>query len=559
MTELTTQDMAALLLAEGFSSRSPVAPTLSDPIVDTPIVVTLDELLPYDHNPRVTRNPRYDEIKNSIRKRGLDAPPAVTRRPGEKLYIIRNGGNTRLAILRELWRETRDEQFFRIHCLYRPWPERGEIIALTGHLAESDMHGRLTFIERALGIETARKLYEQESHQSISQSELARRLTADGYPISQPHISRMQDAVRYLLPAIPSVLFGGLGRPQIEKLVALRNAALRTWEAQHASKQLTEDFSVLFHDVLALFDDPEKLTVQRLQDELVGQMADLLKANYDELMLQVNDSEAWQRALEIDPQHTVDAASPAVSTPPTPESRSHVHPVLPSTGQTHPTSLPTAPEPGTTAAGEPDTQNEQESPPQYSAVISPAATTERLQSLQQLVAQHGGAISGLDTNELYSLPVQAGGLYPISDIWLIEPSLDMPDALRTHINQLALEIAHEADIAEGIETTTTGIGFRCMPSFTPTPFSRALLGLLAILSQGHQDTENTVPQNAPILSVEDLTSVLLGNPYTGLPTERLSDAGIVKLFRLIRLARRLFEITPTVEPHTLHTHGLSDF
>jgi hypothetical protein len=32
-----------------------------------------------------------------------------------------------------------------------------------------------------LGIEKAREFYEQESGQALSQSELARRLTADGY------------------------------------------------------------------------------------------------------------------------------------------------------------------------------------------------------------------------------------------------------------------------------------------------------------------------------------------------------------------------------------------
>src|SRR3546814_13670982 len=84
------------------------------------------------------------------------------------LYIIRNGGNTRLAILRELWSETKEERFFRIACLFRPWPARGEIVALTGHLAENELRGGLTFIERALGIEKARAFYEQESGKALS-------------------------------------------------------------------------------------------------------------------------------------------------------------------------------------------------------------------------------------------------------------------------------------------------------------------------------------------------------------------------------------------------------
>lgn len=141
MAEITSQQMAGKLLAAGFERSGPSASTLSDPIADTPMVVTLDQLRPYDHDPRKKRNPAYEEIKASIRERGLDAAPAITRRPGEDHYIIRNGGNTRLAILRELWSETKDERFFRISCLFRPWPSRGEVVMLTGHLAENELRG----------------------------------------------------------------------------------------------------------------------------------------------------------------------------------------------------------------------------------------------------------------------------------------------------------------------------------------------------------------------------------------------------------------------------------
>ncbi|MFX8883396.1 hypothetical protein ABTM86_19515, partial [Acinetobacter baumannii] len=87
-----------------------------------------------------------------------------------------------------------------------------------------------SFIERALGVAKANELYEAESGTTLSQSELARRLTADGYPIAQSHISRMQDTVRYLLPAIPKILYGGLGKHQIERLINLRKGASRAWE-----------------------------------------------------------------------------------------------------------------------------------------------------------------------------------------------------------------------------------------------------------------------------------------------------------------------------------------
>ena len=72
MADMTSQDMAGKLLAAGFERSGPAATALSDPIADTPMVVTLDQLRPYDHDPRMKRNPAYEEIKASIRERGLE-------------------------------------------------------------------------------------------------------------------------------------------------------------------------------------------------------------------------------------------------------------------------------------------------------------------------------------------------------------------------------------------------------------------------------------------------------------------------------------------------------
>lgn len=260
---LSRDDIKGKLLQGSFMNNGPSVTQLSDPVVDTPMVVALDKLRPYEYNPRINRNPLFDELKASILSRGLDAPPPITRRPGEEYFIIRNGGNTRLAILNELWRETRDEQFLRINCLFRPWPKRGDIVALTGHLAENDIHGELTFIERALGIERAKGLYEQEANEPISQREQARRLAADGYPVSQPHISKMQDTIHFLLPAIPNLLYSGLGKPQIERLTNLRRNAAKSWARYVDASEVSVDFESLFVEVLATFDDSGDFKFER--------------------------------------------------------------------------------------------------------------------------------------------------------------------------------------------------------------------------------------------------------------------------------------------------------
>jgi len=544
MAEPTPQDMAAKLLAKGFDRNGPSAAVLTDPIADTPMVVTLDQLRPYEHDPRVTRNPAYEEIKASIRERGLDAPPAITRRPGEAHYIIRNGGNTRLAILRELWSETKDERFFRIACLFRPWPARGEIVALTGHLAENELRGGLTFIERALGIEKAREFYEQESGQALSQSELARRLTADGYPVPQSHISRMADAVRYLLPAIPNLLYGGLGRHQVERIAVLRKACERTWERRALGRTVTVDFATLFQDVLTQFDtQPDDFSPQRVQDELVGQMAELLEADYDTLALEIDDSESRQRALTSEPAAPVVPAAPIppVSTPRQPPVSSvprDTTPVSPAASVAPPPASPEAPQ----------DQHGQRDERLQGHIVTPAPTTERLQSIQRMVAdQLGDKVPEFEADALRAIPVQVGGLYPISDVWYVEPGLDAPDRLRVHIAQFAREIGEEAAVADHIEASDGGIGFVCVAPAAGQAkalpaFARAVLTLLHVLS--------AAPPAANGLDrarlADELAALLHGN---GSSTTRLSDAALVKLFRLLRLARRLLDLEAGVAGH----------
>ena len=552
MAEMTSQDMAGKLLAAGFERSGPSATALSDPIADTPMVVTLEQLRPYDHDPRKKRNSAYDEIKASIRERGLDAAPAITRRPGDAYYIIRNGGNTRLAILRELWAETKDERFFRISCLFRPWPARGEIVALTGHLAENELRGGLTFIERALGVEKAREFYEEESSTTLSQSELARRLAADGFPVQQSHISRMADAVRYLLPAIPTVLYGGLGRHQVERLSVMRKASERTWEHYAKGHSLPLDFDSFFQEVLSQFDaQADEFSPQRVQDELIGQMSELLGIDYDLLALDLTESESRHRALVSDPTPPAPPALPepgGIVRPPIEPAPSPATPALPAG---HSEVVPTR-------RREDDTAPSEASPPAAAAgdllaehIISPAPTTERLQSIQRMVAdQLGDALPpDFSANVLQSIPVQAGGLYPISDIWHIDPGLDTPDRLRIHIAQFAREIAGEADLDECVEDRPDGIGFACRaPTQASSPLRRAVLALLVSLA-GQQLAG--VGLDSGQLAI-DLPTLLHGHGQRHDDgAQRLSDTALVKLFRLLRLARRLLDLEPgTVGPET---------
>lgn len=41
--------------------------------------------------------------------------------PSQDAYVILDGGNTRLQILKELYQETGDKKFYYINCIFSPW------------------------------------------------------------------------------------------------------------------------------------------------------------------------------------------------------------------------------------------------------------------------------------------------------------------------------------------------------------------------------------------------------------------------------------------------------
>lgn len=155
-------------------------------------------------------------------------------------------------------------------------------------------------------------------------------------------------------------------------------------------------------------------------------------------------------------------------------------------------------------------------------IVSPAQTTERLQSIQRLIANELGDTlpPDFEGNVLQAIPVQAGGLYPITDVWYIEPGLDIPDRLRVHIAQFANEIAEAASLAGCVVPCNDGIGFKCKPAQEGTSdIGGDVVMLLAALSgQGS------------IVDMDRFGGVLPRLLHgAGDPAKRLSDTALVKL------------------------------
>ncbi|KSG19137.1 transcriptional regulator [Pseudomonas aeruginosa] len=562
MAKINPQDLKDRLLAPGFTAP-PVLEQLSDPISDTPMVLTLDQVLPWHDNPRTTRNPKYDELKESIRHRGLDTPPPVTRRPGEDKYRIRNGGNTRLEILNELYKETGDERYFRFNCLFRPWDkQRGEIIALTGHLAENDLKGDLKFIERAIGVKKAKVLYEQESGgENISQRELARRLKADGYPVSQSHISKMLDTVEVLLPAIPSMLYSGLGVDRVSRILSLRKASLGCWKRLYSGEGI--DFEMLFQDTLAIFDSsPDEFIFERFQDELIDQMKRPLGLRYDQILLEITNGQQEQRRGTL-----VDLPAPAA--PPGIPAVGQENPAASTTGQAqsqspaaglqtsktnslpgNPSTPPTPPLP----VQQQQLTDEERAELLAGHIVSPVSTKIQ-QTRQRLAALEGEHLPVFEETALQAIPVQVGGLHPITDLWYIERSIDTPEILRQHIADLVEEIAFIVGAPGTIERIQGGVGYSYREPAEDCELSEAALHLITLFQSlsgqvqvilDKVDSQTCRDALGEFQFSAGLAQLLLGQPTTGdQPSSqagRLNDEALVKLFRIIRLARRLVDL-----------------
>lgn len=519
MKKLNQEEITDKLHQDHFP-RGPELERLSDPVIDTPMLVTLEQLRPYEHNPRFIRNPLYDDIKASIRERGLDQPPPITRRPGETHLIIRNGGNTRLAILGELWQETRDERFFRIHCLFRPWTD--EISALLGHLAESDLHGQLTFIERAQAVAKLKTMLESDGA-TLSQRELARRLAGGGYPISQSHISRMLDTLEHLLPAIPQTLYAGLGKPKIERLIGLRSQAERTWN-RHPTNAIA--FPELWLDTLGQFDDdPEPFDLERIQDELLERMSRLLGQSYRMLALELGET---QRVIQTPGM---------VVTPPQ-------NNLLPSVDE--PAAEPPPSEPhskSTDTRTQTGTEREEQLTLPETTLVSAASPPSRVQQIREQI-DRAAAPETAQTVETS----------PIDDIWIIAPTLDTPEQLRLAIAGLAREMAAYAGHPESIIDQKHGLGYALSIEQLDLAAPRAagvhlmLLALLRAQDEVNWEDRKQLPSalfGQLLLGIYQLP--LADRPAVDVGLERLPDSLLIKLYRLIRLARRLIDLTLTHE------------
>lgn len=529
MTSKKSSQLGEKLLLRG---RTPNAESsvATLPVNEMPMVLTLKQLRPNPDNPRTSRNPKYDDIKASIRARGLDSVPKVTKDPQspEDVYIFSDGGNTRYSILTELYAETGDERFRRIQCIVKPWP--GRLQCVIGHLAENDVRGELSFIEKAFGIEKARAIYEEQLGREVSQRELADLLKEAGYPVHHSNISRMVATIEYLWPWMPNLLNSGMGRPQIIQLIALRTAAEKAWQtfSQTVALPPEQGFNEVFGGVCRELDEPEHYSVEVFKDELI---AALLKAmpdpqlTYDSWLIELDPQEQNRRKLfgapEPLPQHVLDAdkthdepSPPSAAEPPyvTIDSRAM---------EKKPASV------GKNSSDHIEQQADEEQLDLYGENVSGDSVPELPDVPPEEVQEPGDNVDVLlpkpPTN---TITFAANGLEPVTDIWHIPALQDDVEHLQDIAFRLAFELAEVMGIENAIQE------------------DKSLLGAgYSLSSNPDGEPLATLCGEATNMPLSVLTGFLIGTSSPGpLDAPLFDDEYAVKFLRLIRIVRRLREL-----------------
>ncbi len=301
-------DQALSLIQDGhFGDSALTAATSGDPVTSTLLVLTLDQLVEYDGNPRRAPNAEHEAIKASYRQTGATQTLlVVTRRPGETVYFPAAGGNTRLRVLRELWQETGSEYYYRLHCKFVPFTDDTRI--LIHHLSENDNRSGYVFLDRARAVVELWHRLNRDQETPLSQRKFIDQVREFGYPrLSRAQLARFEYAVQ-AYAHIPQALEGGLHDRAIRRLQETQQSLrhfLRRASSLHCD--LVAPFDRLWGFALSELDDPDGFDPDDLVVHLFRKLAPVAgegMPDRDEAWIVDRFRQQWTR-WRRDPSHSV--------------------------------------------------------------------------------------------------------------------------------------------------------------------------------------------------------------------------------------------------------------
>lgn len=207
----------------------------------------ITQIKTYEKNPRTVKSDKYNDMKESIRRLGVQTPFSITLRPDEDSYTVFGGGNTRLQILKDLYKETNDDKYRYQDLKFISFTDDDTMFI--AHIAENQMRSKLPFFNLAKTVaEFKEREMKKRNVTELTDTELFNACKDSGIPIHRQYIETLlfaNETAKFL----PTELVekdgsDAIGRPKIEKLMRLEKNILETSRrisADNAEKNQTPD------------------------------------------------------------------------------------------------------------------------------------------------------------------------------------------------------------------------------------------------------------------------------------------------------------------------------
>ncbi len=308
---LTAEQITAMTAAA--SRRAIPARSPADIHVISIAELPVTDVRAYENNPRKHHNPKYEEIKESIRVRGVESALYITKRPGSDQYILAKGGKTRLQALHELAQE--DPQKWGKHTFHEvPWVSESEILA--AHLVENTGREAMCFWDLAQGIHTLKEQIAKETGKPVSTRNLPDLLGARGVKVERTTIAAAEFAIDYLQALGPWQEH--LGLDHVHNVFRVKfNALLSLWQLKHRGDE--DGFkSLVNHAVGACVAQHTEYSAELLVSAVVEASASAMGLSVQGMLAAMHQAESiktiedLQAVAQVADQHQTHAHSDAM-------------------------------------------------------------------------------------------------------------------------------------------------------------------------------------------------------------------------------------------------------
>lgn len=239
-----TAELASLSLAIGTPTQTSMDLSVKSHAIPGMFMnLPIHEIDFFDKNPRRHHDAeQYAQIKASIRVSGIQQPVHVTQRPGEERYVLAQGGNTRLKIMRELYEETGDDCYRIMPCFYQSFTTDADL--QIAHLIENEQRAEMCFWDKACAYGALRDVFQADVDKKLSLRELEALFTSHGLSVSHQAVSTFMFAVENLV-SLGNKAFG-LSNAKVAELKKLHSSLFSGVKERAADT----DFDTFWQDAL---------------------------------------------------------------------------------------------------------------------------------------------------------------------------------------------------------------------------------------------------------------------------------------------------------------------